>query len=108
MFYNTSLEPLLEKMEEKDKVYYTAKIKKYRNECGCSMGAKFIFISIFLYSWYNLKILKELSFFTTIKIVFMGIIIIFIGGLLGKLVGIFLARAKLLFVYRKLYKINLN
>ena len=107
MSNNKKLQSILETLEEKDRIEYIDKIKKYKNECGCSMGGFFSLTSIFLYLIYNYLTLKNLTLFVTAKIIFLGILITIVAGLLGKIIGITIARIKLFMLFHPLL-INVN
>jgi len=94
----------------RDKNFYLDKISKYKFECGCKLGAIFftvtliIFIGMEFYIWSNPEILINHT-----KMNLIGLAIIFASAILGKLIGIGLAKIKLRIVYNKynqLEKIN--
>ncbi len=93
---------LLEALEIKERNQYVDKIKKYRKECGCSMGGLFVIISLAGYVAYTWSVFHEVSLFSAAKIIFTGIVIVFVAGLVGKITGIYLAKIKLLLLYRSL------
>ncbi len=80
---------------------YAEKARAYRNECGCSMGAAFFSASIVI-----LVIRSAVLHFAVNGRWFMAIvhaIVLMLGAaILGKLVGIGLARMRLLLLYRDL------
>ena len=86
----------------RDKNFYLEKISKYKFECGCKLGAIFftvtliMFIGIEFYIWLN----PEIPINHT-KINLIGPVIIFTSAILGKLIGIGLAKIKLRIVYNK-------
>jgi len=95
---------------EIDRDYYVGKIKKYSTECGCSMGAVFLFAAagISLYwlfihvGWKNIHLLNFL---------WQGCLFVFLSALLGKALGITIARIKLRMLYYSLikkYKYHVN
>ncbi len=96
------LESLPENSREKNE--YAGKIKKYKNECGCSMGAHFLFASILFCLLQLFFITKHFSHFSslTLKQIAGGVLLIFLCGLAGKLTGISIAKARLYFLSRKI------
>ncbi|MEO8150901.1 MAG: hypothetical protein ABI723_24925 [Bacteroidia bacterium] len=102
MYNNKKTQSILETLEVKDRSHYMDKIKKYRNECGCSMGGVFTIISALFYVWYMHSALHDFSLFMMAKIIFFGIISILTAGLFGKIIGIAVARIKLLLLLHSL------
>lgn len=88
---------------EIDRGRYAEKIKKYSTECGCRMGAAFLFAAagisfywlFFHIGWENIHLLQ----FT-----WQGCLFIFSSALLGKALGIGIARIKLFILYYSLTK----
>jgi hypothetical protein len=80
---------------------YAEKARAYRNECGCSMGAAFFSATIVI-----LVIRSAVFHFAVNGWWFMAIvhaIVLMLGAaILGKLVGIGVARIRLLLLYRDL------
>lgn len=87
--------------ENKNKSFYAERIKKYSNECGCSLGAKFLAASVSGTPLY-LFLFHDGKNTGMIKISLMVLLIIFISGITGKLIGIGIAKIKLLLLYRYL------
>ena len=84
-----------------DKKYYQQTILKYRNACGCGSGAAFFLLAlagylIFLFNQAgSLKQqIPELTLY--------GILIVFIAGFVGKVLGLVAAKIKLYILYRVL------
>ncbi|MGH2566151.1 MAG: hypothetical protein ACRDE5_16655 [Ginsengibacter sp.] len=85
---------------------YLDKIKKYSDECGCSLGAKFSVSALLLFIFYLLKFADVRSLHITGDILY-GLLFIFISGGAGKLIGIGISRIKLFFLYKSiLSKLN--
>ncbi|HWZ02681.1 MAG TPA: hypothetical protein VNX40_03660 [Mucilaginibacter sp.] len=88
---------------EIDRAYYAGKIKKYSTECGCSTGAAFLFAAagfliywLFIHvGWKNIHLVKSL---------WQGCLFIFLSALLGKALGIGIAKIRLLILYYSLTK----
>lgn len=89
--------------DSKEKIQYVEKIKKYKTECGCSLGAKFLFGSGLLYIAYIIFLNdnKSLSFF---KAAIVGLLFIFFLSIVGKLLGIGIAKIKLKILYKSMDK----
>ena len=89
--------------DEINRVRCAEKIKKYSTECGCSMGAAFLFaaggISVY---WLFIHIgWKNIGLF---QFAWQGALFIFFSALVGKGLGIGIARVKLLILYYSLSK----
>jgi hypothetical protein len=102
MYSTEKTQALLETLEVRDRNRYLDKIKKYRNECGCAMGGVFVLLATFLYVLYTCMVFREASFVAVIKVVFGGILTLFISGGLGKMIGIYLAKIKLFLLFRSI------
>jgi hypothetical protein len=87
--------------DDETKIRYVEKIKKYRNECGCSWGANFLMASlggiimylIFYFDWQNVN---------PFKLILTVALPIFISSGIGKMIGIGLAKIKLQLLYKSL------
>lgn len=80
---------------------YAEKARAYRNECGCSMGAAFFSASIVI------LVIRSAVFHFAVNgrwfMVIVHAIVLMLGAaILGKLVGIGVARIRLLLLYRDL------
>lgn len=84
--------------KEFDKSYYLEKAKKYSNECGCSLGGVGVVISMVIFVSYVL-FASEISILKTFSI---GLFFIFLSAIMGKLLGIGIAKARLLLLYKAL------
>ena len=100
MYKDIKIYAIVEGLEGQDKEKYKYKIKKYKNECGCSMGGIFSILSMLFFIFYTFFIFKNLSLFEVLKVVIGSIAITIIAGLIGKIIGILLARIRLLLLYR--------
>lgn len=83
-----------------DKTFYLEKINKYKQECGCSLGAIFMMSAVvvfsvhtFLIDWDNLDLLKLSLFGPPFILLFTAV---------GKFAGIGIARFKLKLLYEYL------
>lgn len=80
---------------------YAEKARAYRNECGCSMGAAFFSLSIVI-----LVIRSAVFHFAVngrwVMAIVHAILLMLGAAILGKLVGIGVARIRLFLLYRDL------
>jgi hypothetical protein len=102
MYTNKITQSILETLEVKERSHYMDKIKKYSNECGCAMGGVFTIIAALFYVWYVVSTIHDFSLFMMAKIIFFGMISILAAGLCGKIIGIAVARIKLLLLLHSL------
>lgn len=86
--------------EKLDKGFYLEKSKNLSNECGCLLAGIFLVVStiilisyIFLIS--NINLLKTIS---------IGLLLVFLSAVIGKLLGIGIAKVRLLLLYKLLLK----
>lgn len=107
MYNNKKTQSILETLEVKDRSHFMDKIKKYRNECGCPMGGVFTIIAALFYVLYIHSTIHDFSLFKMAKIIFFGIVSILTAGLCGKIIGISVARIKLLLLLHS-FKSNVN
>ena len=89
--------------DEIDRARYAEKIKKYSTECGCSMGAAFLFASAGISGyWFFIHVgWKNIHLF---QFAWQGALFILVSALMGKGLGIGIARIKLLILYYSLTK----
>jgi hypothetical protein len=102
--FNHKIDAILDHIpnDRADKISYVEKIKKYRNECGCSMGAIFSTLSVVLALIYLVLFLNQVNA-NIIKTGIATVLCIFISGITGKLIGIGIARIKLVMLYRSIF-----
>lgn len=89
--------------DEIDRDLYASKINEYSNECGCSMGAVFLFGAIVIFiclffintGWRNGHLFKY---------IWQRLLFIFLSATVGKIFGIGIARIKLVMLYYSLTK----
>jgi hypothetical protein len=86
--------------EKLDKGYFLEKTKNLSNECGCLLAGIFLVVStiilisyVFLMS--NINLLKTIS---------IGLFSVFFAAVIGKLLGIGIAKVRLLLLYKLLLK----
>jgi hypothetical protein len=80
---------------------YLENAKKYSTECGCSLGAKFLAASIGVFIVY-LFLSHDFGLETLIKQMLFGTFFVFTASIVGKLIGIGIARIRLVLLYRYL------
>jgi len=73
---------------------YVDRVKKYSNECGCSMGAKFLMASIGIFLIYFFHS-NDCGIANLLKEFLFGMLFIFTSSIIGKLIGIGIARIRL-------------
>jgi len=96
-------------VDEIDRSRYAEKIKKYSTECGCSMGAVFLFASAGGFIYWFLVHEGWKSGHVMISYAWQGALFVFFSALLGKLAGIGIARIKLVRLYYSLkHKYHVN
>jgi hypothetical protein len=79
----------------------TERIQQLREECGCSMGAKFM-ISSFAFLGIFFLFFAELTFPNVLIDIVFGLLFVFIASAVGKIIGIGLAKLRLAGLYRSL------
>lgn len=89
--------------DSKDKTYYRDKIKAYSNECGCSMGATFLLGAVGVLAVYLCLATNWQDFHLT-KGLLLALTSIIGSSICGKLIGIAVARVRLLMLYRSICK----
>src|SRR3989442_4638199 len=99
---NFKIEELLNSFpnDEPERLRYVDEVKKYRNECGCAMGARFLAVAITI---------AAIDFFLApdlvsgvIRKVLLATLFIFTATITGKFTGIGIARIRLAFLYKAL------
>ncbi len=88
-----------------EKKYYSDKADKYSNACGCNWGASFLMVSIVIYLF---KIWIGYKTSNVLINAFQGFLFIFFSAFLGKIIGITIARIKLIMLYYSLLKKQSN
>jgi len=80
---------------------YVDRVMKYRYERGCSLGAKFLLaaIGIFLIYFFHSH---DFGLANLLKEIPLGLLFIFTSSIIGKLIGIGIARLRLALLYRYL------
>jgi hypothetical protein len=86
--------------DEPERLRYVDAVKKYRNECGCAMGARFLAAAIaiaaidfFLWPDFSIGVVKKILW---------AALLIFTSTIAGKFAGIGLARIRLALLYKSL------
>lgn len=80
--------------DESLNLYFSIKINKYKNSCGCNTGALFMSSSILLCIILKLTIFN-FSTFTWFTQTLYALLFVFSSSLFGKFFGILIARIKL-------------
>ena len=85
--------------KESDQTDYLEKIAKYKNECGCALGAIFMTLALVIFSVYALQTV-DWNHPDLINIVLSGLVSVLLAAALGKVIGIGIARIRLKLLYR--------
>ena len=93
---------ILFSLRENEREYYLGKFNNYNNECGCSMGGVFSIVTLIGYVVFSFFFLELYSINAILKHVLSGFIITIIAGIVGKLIGIGIAKIKIIMLYRGL------
>jgi hypothetical protein len=80
---------------------YVQRAKALRNECGCAMGGAFLIGSIGLLILYHL-FLRDIGRMSLLTEALVGAVFVFGAGMIGKAVGVGIARVRLAVLYRGL------
>ena len=88
-----SLELNLSRLSDEENEQWTKILMKDYNPCGCTMGGKFVLSSLAISTIY--LVFQSQNLFTyPLKIFGQIILFVFIMGLAGKLIGIFMSKLK--------------
>jgi FtsH-binding integral membrane protein len=95
------IEQLLESFprEREEILVYVNRTKKYANECGCSLGATFLATAtgvVIVYAFY----FNRFGVSGIGRIILWGIPFVLAASIVGKLIGIGVARIRLVLLYR--------
>lgn len=90
-----------------EKVHLVTKIRKYRNECGCSMGARFLVAATFATILYW-AVLSNGVRVNILWSVLASLLFIFLSAVIGKLTGLSIARFRLGMLLKSAHKKLLN
>lgn len=80
---------------------YVAKVKQYSNECGCSLGGKFLGAA-FLLCALRFLLAGPAAFRNPARQFLFAILFVFFASMAGKLIGIGLAKLRLAHLHRQL------
>jgi hypothetical protein len=80
---------------------YVDRAKRYSNECGCSMGGAFLVAALVSVLAYDLRAGRLDGAGPVITILIQAMLVL-VAGMLGKLVGVAVARIRLAVMYREL------
>jgi len=78
------------------------RLKKYKDECGCSMGAKFLIASMGIFIIYFFHS-HHFGIVDLLQQILLGIFSIFTSSIVGKIIGIGIARIRLALLYKHLF-----
>lgn len=81
----------ISQLDTNENAIYEKKINRWFYACGCESGAIFCSVAMIIYSIFSLFNTHTWTW----SLVKNGIVILFLSGLAGKLVGLFLARLQL-------------
>ena len=70
-------------------------ISRYKSECGCKLGGIFAVSAIVICVPYVLLSISAISLFAGIKLILWSAVVIVAAGLVGKAIGIGVARIRL-------------
>ena len=97
---------ILDSLDQPSKDRFVRQLKTYKNECGCKLGGIFAISAIIICLMYSLLSFHRISVFAGIKMIFWSAIAIVAAGLVGKGIGIGVARLKLTALYRTVSRIH--
>lgn len=81
---------------------YYSLAKQLNDECGCSLGAFFLFATLIGVSSYALLVPQSIS----LRMALISVLLVFVFGILGKMFGLTIAWVRLLLLYRTLTKLG--
>ena len=87
--------------DREERSRYLENAKQYSTECGCSLGAKFLATSFGVFMIY-VFLSNDFGIASLVKYILLGTVFVFTSGIAGKLIGIGVARIKLVLLYRDL------
>jgi hypothetical protein len=100
-----AIERLLKAIRDDDraKPAFDRAYRRYRNDCGCALGAKSLILSIIAYVAYLATPLSPSEFPThLVRTIVLGVLFVLFSTVTGKLVGIKIARWRLRLLHRSL------
>lgn len=95
---------ILDSLDQPSKDRFVRKLKTYKNECGCKLGGIFAISAIIICLSYAL-LFHPISVFAGIELIFWSAIVVMAAGLVGKGIGIGVARLKLTALYRTVLRL---
>lgn len=81
-------------MSEKENDSWQVRLNAYKNDCGCSTGAAFCCIALIVVIVLVCITAFSSPITSTLKVVAFGMVAIFLIGLVGKMLGLFIARLR--------------
>lgn len=97
---------IINTMDQPFRDRFVRKIKTYKNDCGCKLGGIFAISAILICILYSLLSFNPISVFAGVKMILWSAMVIMVAGLVGKGIGIGVARIKLMALYRKVLSIH--
>lgn len=97
---------IIDSLDQPSKDRLVRTIRTYKNECGCKLGGIFAISAIIICIPYSLLSFTAISVFAGIKMLLWSAMVIVAAGLVGKGIGIGVARIKLMALYRKALSIH--
>lgn len=106
---NPSYDQYFDQLSKKntDNNYYIQKIKKYREECGCALGSFFLLAASIIFFGYVFFVL-DWSQQAIFDLSLFGFAFILFSAFAGKVIGIGLARIRLILLYKTLIRKRRN
>ncbi|GAA5222295.1 hypothetical protein GCM10025777_29260 [Membranihabitans marinus] len=89
--FNGKIKMNIGQLSQDENAQYEKYFNEYYNACGCEMGSFFCFVSILLYSIFEIFHNDNINWLTVRN----GVIIFFLSAGLGKIIGIFIAKMRL-------------
>jgi hypothetical protein len=100
MIKNQQLNTYLESLPVDEMTVWKQRLERLRNDCGCAVGS--IITLIITGSWIIHSILNPAAGQTWQRMIWVGVIVLFVSATVGKLLGLALARMRFQFAVRNL------
>jgi hypothetical protein len=97
---------IIDMLDESSKNRIVSKIKFYKHECGCKLGGIFAVSAVIICILYSVIFLNPTAVFAIVKLITWSAMIIIAAGLFGKVIGIGVARIKLMILYREVLSVH--
>lgn len=93
-------------MDQPSRDRFVRTIRTYKNECGCKLGGIFALFAMIACIPYSLLSFTAISVFAGLTTLLWSALVIVAAGLVGKGIGIGVARVKLMALYRNTLRIH--